>query len=87
MSNAVKDVERAHQLVVLRVMMFSCIISSIEDAFTPEICELALGISTLEPVKALTHRFRSLGCHGTHGEPKGRDVVSSDRGGLGLVMT
>ena len=76
-----------HQLVVFRVMMFAGVIGSIEDAFMPEILELALGISALEPMKTLIHRFGGLGCHGTHGEPKCRDVVGSDRGGLGLVMT
>jgi hypothetical protein len=36
-------------------MMFAGVIGSIEDAFTPEILELALGISALEPMKTLIH--------------------------------
>ncbi len=43
------------------MMMFACIIGSIEDAFTPEILELALGISALEPMKTFIHRFGALG--------------------------
>ena len=84
--SGVDDVERAHQLVVLRVMLFACVIGSIEDAFTPEM-ELALGISALEPMKTLIHRFGGLGCHSAHGEPESCDVVGGDRGGLGLVVT
>ncbi len=67
--------------------MFACVIGSIEDAFTPEILELALGILALEPMKTMIHRFGGLGRHGSHGEPECRDVVGGDWGGLGLVVT
>ena len=66
--------------------MFARVIGAIEDAFSPEVLELALGISAFEPMKTLIHRLGRLGCHGAHGEPKCRAVVGGDRGGLGLVV-
>ena len=73
--------------MVLRGMMFACVISSVEDAFTPQVLKLALGIPALEPMKTLIHRLGGFGRHGAHGEPECRDVVGGDRGGLGLVVT
>ncbi len=73
--------------MVLRGMMFACAIGSIEDAFTPEILELVLGIPALEPMKTLIHRLGGLGRHGAHGEPECRDIVGGDWGGLGLEVT
>ena len=72
--------------MVFRGVMFACVIGSIEDAFTPEILELALGIPALEPVKTLIHRLGGLGRHCAHGESECRDVVGCDRGGIGLVV-
>jgi hypothetical protein len=73
--------------MVLRGMMFAGIISSIEDAFMPQILELVLGIPALEPTKTLIHGLGGLGCHGAHGEPKCRDIVGGDRCGLGLEVS
>ncbi len=73
--------------MVLRGMMFACVIGSIEDAFTPEILELSLGIPALEPVKTLIHILGGLGRHCAHGESECREVVGCDQGGLGPVVT
>jgi hypothetical protein len=36
-------------------MMFAGVVSVIEDTLLPKILELALGMSTFEPMKALMH--------------------------------
>ncbi len=63
----VEDVEGAHLLMMFGCMVFAGIVSSVEDAFVPEVLELLLSILAFEPVETLVHGFGGSGSHGAHG--------------------
>jgi hypothetical protein len=73
-------------------MMFWCIffagvVSTIEDTLLPKILELALRMSTFEPMKVLIHQFGGLGSHCSHCEALGSYVVGGDGSGSRLDVT
>ncbi len=54
---AINDMEGLHTLVMLGSMVFAGIVGSVEDALSPQVFELTLGITALQPVKTLIHGF------------------------------
>ncbi len=64
---AVKEVGGVHLLMMLGCMVFAGVVGSVEDAFAPNVTELALSIPAFEPVETLVHGFGGSGSHGAHG--------------------
>jgi hypothetical protein len=54
---AIKDIEGLHTLVMLGSMVFAGVVGSVEDAHSPQVFELTLGIMALHLVKTLIHGF------------------------------
>jgi hypothetical protein len=67
-------------------MMFAGVVGVIEDTLLPKILELALCMSTYEPMKALIHQFGGIGSHCSQCETLGSDVVCGDGSGSWLDM-
>jgi hypothetical protein len=64
---AVEDIEGAHLLMMFGCMVFAGVVSSVVDAFAPEVLKLSLSIPAFEPVETLVHGFGGSGRHGAHG--------------------
>ncbi len=54
-SGVVKNKKWAYILIMFWCMMFAGVVGAIEDTLLPKVLELALCMSTLEPMKALIH--------------------------------
>jgi hypothetical protein len=83
-SGIVKNKKWAYILMMFWCMMFARVVSVNEDTLLPRILELALRMSTFEPMKELIHQFGGLGSHCSHCEAWGSDVVGGDGSGSRL---
>ncbi len=73
-------------LVMFGSMVFAGVVSLVEDALSPQVFELILGITALQPEKMFVHGFQGFGYHGTHGEALCGDVVGGNWDWIGLIM-
>jgi hypothetical protein len=54
---AIEDIEGLYMRVMFRSMVFAGKVGLVEDALSPQVLELTLGITALQPAKMLINGF------------------------------